>query len=231
MEKISLCITSYNRCDMTVNSFLEVLHDDRIDEIIIVDDCSDIEIYNDLKSICDHLPKVKLYRNKRNLDCYLNKYAAIKIAKNDWCIIFDSDNTMWYEYLDTIYACEWDKKVIYAPIFAKPNFDYTAFSGLTITKENINQYWDKPMFQTALNTSNYFFNRKEFIKVFDTLENPITSEALYTNYNWLVEGNSIYFVPNLTYDHLVHSGSHYVKNNHKTVDFNKILCEKYKMLK
>ncbi len=233
MKQISLCITTYNRCDMTIECFLNIMSDERIGEIIIVDDASDIEIYNELESICKHLPKVKLYRNEFNINCYLNKMKSIELSSFDWVAILDSDNIFNKDYLDAIYNYEpiWDDKIIYAPTFAKVNFDYREFSGKQITKENINEYWERPMFQTALNTSNYFFNKNEFLKHFDTSVNPITSEALFTNYNWLNAGNSILFVPEMCYEHRVHPNSHYILNNHKTVDFNISLIEKYKQLK
>lgn len=41
---------------MTIESFYDVYEDERISEIIIVDDASDIEIYEDLKSMTDAFP-------------------------------------------------------------------------------------------------------------------------------------------------------------------------------
>lgn len=219
MIQISLCITTYNRADLTLDSFKRVYDDERIGEIIIVDDASDLEYYEPLKLVCDGLPKVKLYRNEININCYKNKIKAISLASFDYCLIFDSDNILDTDYLDALYSVEWGEKSIYAPVFAKPTFNYEAFSGLTITKENVAMYMDKPMFSTALNTSNYFFNKKEMLETIDKTIEPNTSEAIYTNYCWLKKGNSIYFVPNMTYSHLIHSGSHYQNNCHKDPQF------------
>ena len=60
MRKLSLCITTYNRCDLTLKCFEDVLDDSWVDEIILVDDCSEIEIYNKLADIVKDMPKVKL---------------------------------------------------------------------------------------------------------------------------------------------------------------------------
>ena len=76
-RRISICIPTFQRVDMTLDSFKEVYDDERVSEIIIVDDASDISVFEELKSICDVLPKVKLYRNLTNQDCYFNKATAI----------------------------------------------------------------------------------------------------------------------------------------------------------
>jgi len=62
---ITLSITTYNRSELVTESFDKVITDDRISEIIIVDDFSSIEIFNDLKNRIDNLKnsKIKLETN------------------------------------------------------------------------------------------------------------------------------------------------------------------------
>ena len=60
MRTLSICIPTWNRVEMTLNSFKEVYNDDRVEAIIIVDDASDEHIYAKLKEECDKLSKVKL---------------------------------------------------------------------------------------------------------------------------------------------------------------------------
>lgn len=91
-RQITIAIPSWNRSDMTIESFYDVYEDERISEIVIVDDASDFEVYEDLKSMTDALPKVKLYRNLTNQDCYFNKATAIGYATNERAILLDSDN-------------------------------------------------------------------------------------------------------------------------------------------
>ena len=57
-RKISIAIPTYNRSDMTINAFLSVYDDKRVAEIVIVDDESDLGMFNKLKDVCDYLPKV-----------------------------------------------------------------------------------------------------------------------------------------------------------------------------
>ena len=91
MRQINICIPTWNRVEMTLKSFEKVYSDARIRNIIIVDDCSELKYYYDLKERCDKLEKVKLYRNITNRDCYANKYVATSLSTSDFCIILDSD--------------------------------------------------------------------------------------------------------------------------------------------
>ena len=219
-RKLSLCITTYKRFQLTVDSVSGVIDDQRIGDVVIVDDCSSDGSYEKLVEHFKDSPKVAIYRNAVNLDCYLNKRAAISFAKSEYIIIFDSDNKFSADnYLAPIFAEKWATDTILAPSFAKPNFDYRVFSGLTITKENVASHMGHHMFSIMLNTSNYFVNRDEYLKCFDDKTNPITAEAIYTNYIWLKAGNKIKVLPGMEYEHLVHGGSHWQNNVHRTGNF------------
>lgn len=216
---ISLCLTNYNRTDLLYDSFHQVIDDPRISEIIISDDCSQIELYNTVTWQFKSSPKVKIHRNEKNLDCYLNKKAAIELASNDWVIIFDSDNLLTKEYInriETLITAGLNDKTIYQPEFAKPHFNFTHLSGKLLNSGNISGWMDMGNTSTMLNAMNYFVNRSEYLRVFDSSIDPVTSDSIYQNYNWLAAGNSIYVVPGLEYDHRVHSLSHYQNNVKRT---------------
>lgn len=214
---ISLCIPSYNRVSMTLESFSNVYHDERISEIVVVDDASDWGVFMELKEVLDDFPKVKLYRNLSNQDCYRNKATSIGFSTNKWCILLDSDNIIDADYLDKIFAIErWDERTIYTPEFAAPNFNFADYAGLLITEENVAQYIDRPLFETCLNAANYFVNKTEYLEVWDGSVDPVTSDSIFQCYNWLRAGNKIQIVPGLTYQHRVHPGSHYQNEKHRT---------------
>lgn len=236
-RKISLCLTNYNRLDLLIESFKQVIDDERISEIVISDDCSDLEIFNQIKGIVSvlnslHGNKIKLFRNASNRDCYENKMVAISLASSEWCIIFDSDNTIDKSYLDRLYEIEkWDDKTAYMPSFAKPLFSYVQYEGLIFSKENIAEYIDKPMVSTCCNCMNYFVNKNKYLKVWQKDITPHTADSLLQNYNWFKEGNKMLIVPNLHYSHLVHDGSHYKNNVHLTGSLYQDITEKIKQLK
>jgi glycosyltransferase involved in cell wall biosynthesis len=231
-RKISIAIPTWNRSEMTVQSFYEVYDDDRVSEIVIVDDASDMKIYEELKAMTDSLSKVTLYRNLQNRDCYENKYTAVSYATNDWVILLDSDNKIDKSYLDIIFGLEWDKNTSYMPSFAAPTFNYQEFAGTIVSKENVAQLMGRPLFDTMLNCMNFFVNVSEYLRVWQPVQNPKTADSIFFNYCWFKEGNEMYVVPNLTYQHLIHSGSHYVNNNHLTpTGLYESIVEKLKELK
>jgi hypothetical protein len=87
-----------------------------------------------------------------------------------------------------------------------------------------------------LNAMNFFVNRDEYLRVFDTTkEEPWTADSIYFNYLWLKAGNKIYVTPGMQYDHRVndHAGqepSHYSTHNRKTGNFYNEVVQKLKEL-
>lgn len=216
---ITLAITTYNRTELLYESFEHVIDDPRISEVVIVDDSSPLGMFTDIEYHFRDKDKVKLFRNDRNLDCYYNKREAVRKSSNEWVILLDSDNIITKNYLDRIdslFISGLNPKTVYQPSFAKPHFKFTSYEGILVDKSNVNRYMDDPTFGTMLNAMNYFVNRDEFLRVWDGTVNPVTSDSIFQNYNWLNSGNSIYVVPDLEYEHRVHTGSHYQNNVRRT---------------
>ena len=174
-------------------------------------------------------PKVKLYRNNQRLKVHGNKYCSIAQADNDWCILFDSDNTIDTAYLDRIYQLDWKSNTIYQPSFAKPHFDYRSLCNI-YNKNNIKEHIDKRMFDCMLNTQNFFVNRSEYLDTWEDEENINGADSIYFNYLWLQKGNSIEVVDGLEYDHLVHDGSFYVSVAQESEPKSLNLIQKIKQL-
>lgn len=222
--KISLCLTNYNRSKLIYEAVSSVLFDKRVDEIVISDDCSDDTIYNSMVRHFKEHPKVHIYRNEKNIDCYKNKAKALELAENEWCILFDSDNIIDKYYIDRIenlVETGINNKTAYMPSFAKPHFDFTSLSGVNISKSNIAGLINSDKCQTMLNAMNYFVNRHEWLKCFNPTFDPVTSDSIYQNCRWLMDGNTIYVVPDLHYYHRVNNhgqeeGSHYSSNVRRT---------------
>lgn len=232
--QISIAIPTYNRTELLYESFKEVLDDDRVSEIVIVDDCSLSHVQLDLISTSLQYPKVKLFVNDSNLDCYFNKWKAISRCVNEWVIILDSDNILKKNYIDRVenlWTAGLNPRTIYQPSFAMPHFDFTKYEGLLINKNNVAKYVSEPKFETMLNAFNFFVNKEEYLKVFDMSVDPVTSDSIYFNYKWLEAGNSIYVVSNLSYFHRVHEGSHYQMNVKRTPqNFHRSIVDKLKSM-
>lgn len=231
--KISLCITTYNRTNLVVRAFSQVLNHPNIDEVVIVDDCSTEENYQALRSLLIGLksPKVKLFRNKVNLDCYQNKKRAVELASNEWVILFDSDNILGMDYVDKLVAQEeWALDCIYAPDFAKPHFSYAELSNENIYASNVSSLMGRKNFDCMINTANYFVNRKWFLKIHKSDIDPHAADTAYFNYCWLNSGCTIKVVQGLQYQHDVHDGSHYKEHNHKSNGLFDELIGKFKTM-
>lgn len=217
--KTAVGIPVYNRFDMLKECVEAFVLDDRIDEVVIVDDASE-EVYREkIREWIRKLPKVKCYWNPKNLDCYKNKHQAVWCCRSPRVILFDSDNIMTKQYLDAVFSVEWDSTTIYCPTFAKPHFDYRKFSGVTVDRRTVYAYADDPTFMTALNTANYLVPRAAYIDCFDPNVDPHTADSMWMAYRFLGMGYKLHFVPGMHYEHRVHDGSHYKLNVHKTGNF------------
>lgn len=235
---VSISIPTWNRVDVLIESFSKVLSDERVENIHIQDDASDIEIYKQVKSMVDvlnttHNNKITISRNLTNQDCFRNKQHAVLGAKSEWVVLLDSDNIIDTDYLDRLYEIEnWDAGTIYTPDNAYPNFDFTAYSGLLLSKENISENIDKPLLETMLNASNYFIHKDTWLSVWDGSENPVTSDSIYVCMKWLQSGKKIKVVQGLKYFHRVWEQSHYRTQNHRTPPgFHQSILDKIKQLK
>lgn len=206
---LSLCITTYNRFEMTMESFAQVINDDRISEVVIIDDCSEIEYYDKLAAATIDMPKVRLIRNEKNLGMSLNKKKAIELAKSEWCIILDSDNVISSAFIDALdeRTERLGSKIIFCPDFAKPRFSYTHFDGHYIDRFTVGRHLLDPMAEPLLNTCNYVVNRDQYLGVFEHNPEMKGTDTIWFNYLWLKAGNSFYVVPGMEYEHRVHIGS------------------------
>jgi glycosyltransferase involved in cell wall biosynthesis len=219
IKQLSLCITNYNRTDKVIRAFEQVVNDDRISEIIIVDDCSHISHFQELVRLTDPFgPKVKIYRNSENLGMSLNKVESIKKASNDWCILFDSDNIIDSSYLDALFhilTSEENKPnddIIFCPDFAKPQFNYECYSGKLFSFFSIKPFLHESEMGCLLNTCNYVVNKKSYLDVFDFNPEIMGTDTLWFNYLWLKSGRGFYVVRGMQYQHEVHDGSEWLKH-------------------
>lgn len=218
-QQLSVCIPTYNRLDMTLDAFDKIYADQRVHSIVISDDCSDLDIFEKLRDIVAYYPKVILHRNSENRDCYANKKQAVSLSPTPYCILLDSDNQIGVDYLDKLFQEDWREDTFLMPCWAKPTFDYRAFANMQFSKSNVAMYMDMPFFSTMLNCANYFVNKDTYLKCFDENLNPHTADSLFINYRLFELGGKLKVVDGMMYNHLIHDGSHYRLNNHKTGDF------------
>jgi GT2 family glycosyltransferase len=232
MRTITLAITTYNRYDLLIESFAKVLDDPRVSEVLISDDNSDLLTFHKIHEHFKGIKKVRLIRNNSNQGVYRNKYQSVVYSSNDWVIVFDSDNIIDKSYIDKLYEIpEWDAHTEYCPDKANPALDYTFISNTELTAKNINSFWRHKQFAAFINTFNSFFNKTQYLKVFDPDFEPISSDSIYMNFLWLKAGNKIKVVKGMEYYHRIHKGSHYVQNCEKSNVIHASIMEKLKQLR
>ncbi len=227
--KLSLCITTFNRSDMVMEVFEKVYDHPVIDEIVIVDDASDPKYSDELGEMLSKHPakhKIQQYRNLYNLGMSRNKAEAVSKAKNEWCILFDSDNILYPEYLDAAQKAmvlsdedikagfSLSETTIFHPSFAEPEHDYSELP-ININSYNAKDYLGERDFRCMLNNCNYIVNRDEYLRVYKYDESIKESDTIYFNTLWLEAGNGFYIVPGMKYHHRKHSGSGWINGDHR----------------
>src|SRR5581483_4666689 len=153
--QISLALTHYNRFPLLQQSIAPLQADPRIAEIVISDDCSTDGSWERIGEEFGGHPKVRTYRNEKNLDCYRNKRESIARSTYPWVFLLDSDNVAQPAYLDRLFTQELQDNTFYCPDFAEPEFDYTWLAGRTVTKRNVASLVRDGNLLCALNTANY----------------------------------------------------------------------------
>jgi glycosyltransferase involved in cell wall biosynthesis len=232
---ISLCIPTHNRYDTFLKHNLpKFMQNKYIKEIIIVDDATDDYDKLVLEYGLDH-PKLRLYKQERNVGSFKNKVAAAAYATCEWVCLFDSDNFLDERYFIPLLA-EWEKhgmndKVVYTPTQALPNFilhdEWVQYMPKIVTKKEwnvlTNKNIPKPIFVNwFLNNGNFVFH-KNFITCLQSEEykkhNCHGVCSIYINWIAIKSGFTLKFVDDMAYDHIVHENSTYLKSKDDSEHF------------
>ncbi len=177
METISVGITHYNRTEFIEEAITPLLKDDRVGEIVIVDDFSDD--YGELLKIVseiDDTNKVNIFRNSNNMGAFKNNIITAKHCQKPWIILMDSDNIIEKDYIDVLYKLHsWDPDIIYCPDWAitfpekpsSPFLNYTIYDNQKFHIQDIKKHHlEIANFWSFLNNGNYFINREAYLRVY-----------------------------------------------------------------
>lgn len=231
--KLTLAITTFNRYKLLLESFAGVIDDPRIDEILIMDDCSEIEYWNKIKELPKFNPKIRVIRQLENRGMSVNKRDAVFNSANKWVILFDSDNIIGKDYLDALYTDafinnEQMSRFIYCPSFAKTQFDYRKFESkiFGIKSLGVKPDLSDAMLNCFFNTCNYVVNKNKYLEVWQENKEMKGSDTIWFNYLWLKSGNYFRVSPDMHYTHRVHPGSGFLTD----VDYNMKKAEEIKKM-
>lgn len=222
---ISLAITTYNRCELLLESFKRVLDNDFVSEIIIVDDCSNLRLFKCMEGLLPNNHKIKLFRNETNLKPFLNKIEAVKKCTNDWVILFDSDNIIDNDFIEVVKNLKKEEDTIYLPEMTYDTHknivsDFRGFGELTKSNAKTDQ---KTMLFMGI--SNYLINKNKYLEVVKNKDvNCYASDTIYASYLWLLAGYKIKTLP-ASYIHRVHDGSYWNNNIDISTEFMNMIIE------
>ena len=218
MDKISVCLTTYQRVPETIRAIEQILGDERILEFVILDDASPDNSYEQLRDFYKGNNKVKVIRQLVNLNMSRNKNAALSYAICDFALLADSDNIFTISYLDAFYALkEWDKNTIYQPSFGEIQFDWRKHQGIKIDRTSIAFYMEDALFRCSLNGSNYIVNPKLYNERYVYNPDIDAADTIHFLYHWLLASGNYYIVPDMRYTHTTGDHSGFLKNVNKNM--------------
>lgn len=215
----TLAFTTYNSSKYIIEQLKNnyfVLSHDKINEIIIQDDCSDdYDILN--KYITDD--RVCIFQNSKNLSPLLNRIELLKNCSNDWVFLMDSDNFLEKNIFEKLDHLNLDSEIIYCPDFAKPNFNFKHFGNKMIDLGAAKEKLENLDMQIFLNTGNYLVNKNNYLNV-AKLVDPCFAywavDVIYFNFLWLTFGYKLFCVKDYEYIHTMRGDSYWMKMGHKS---------------
>ena len=224
MKTISLAIPFYNTSRYFLDCIKYALEDDFVSEIVVNDDCSRQEEYDNLLLLVGGNKKIKIYSNESNLGAFRNKYIAVKNCTNGWVYLLDSDNHPFEESYQIIKSIsDTDPMIVYSPqhLYCKNDgvekyeviSDYDFPHDLIGVEESKDLIFKRTKwFDWFFNSGNYILNRDIYL---DALKEPyenkdtllLDADTAASSYFLLKYGVKFKVIKNLAHHHRFRSDS------------------------
>lgn len=229
-DKISLCIPTLNRFDKFLSNYLdsyvEYLKEGIINEIVICDE--DGNDYDKIKKKYESQigENFKIFKNDTILGVFLNKRKVCELASYHNIALIDSDNFPSRKYF--IAAKQFMKKnilgenYILSPIVCETTtFDFKNYSKEPITKETVKKYVNERMFLMLMNTGNYIMSGNIVKNLKCDIEEAKKAgpyDVIFYNVEAFrkLQDFKFFVVEGMTYKHMVHTGSEWMKTHSKS---------------
>ncbi|MAW09557.1 MAG: hypothetical protein CMC23_05505 [Flavobacteriaceae bacterium] len=248
MKKISVAVTTFNTSKYLYSCLLPFLKYNFANEIVITDDFSKNEEFQNVENIIRKLNKkyenkIRLFRNEKNLGGFNNKYKTIKKCSNEIVYLFDSDNIphkKTLSYIKNLINREFDENILYSPgsirLFKKNTLSTPkriidriniVDDDLVLDKNNIktnipeSKITNKGM-DFVLNIGNFVFDKNVYLenaKAGVNKEVVVGACSIAGSYYWLKNNYKIKFSPNFSHYHRLRPDSYYVLKK-ETADIN-----------
>ena len=223
--QLTVAIPTMRRWDAFLKQILPVyLNCPLIDYVVICDETGeDIDAIRKTEMAIN--PKLRLYKNKTRLGVYYNKRNCLERAPTDWVAVLDSDNYFQDSYFQNIMDI-WEKEganphTVYAAgnmirvhLDGRDSEDrLAAFRGLKINKENWNLILQVDNWNFLLNDGNWIGHKSLLNILPDDVDDSTIggTDSIYIARKAVASGYTYWVVPELTYIHTVHDGSHWLQ--------------------
>jgi succinoglycan biosynthesis protein ExoO len=215
---LSIAIATMRRWDFLKDSLPVYLEREEVKEVILCDETGEDCEAARASPFGNH-PKLRLITNERRLGIYQNKRKALSLAKGEWVAVLDSDNYFpdeWFEVVGELLPKTPITQILASAEFKTSNLDTgevtipcKQFSGIVLDKKGWNHIFQQAKWNFLLNDGNWVvhFTMLEHLPKEVPSNMLQAADAIWMLRQWILNGCSIWYVPELFYIHTVHKGS------------------------
>jgi len=202
-------IPHYNRGASIHRPLFNLLDHPAVEEVVVFDDGSSPEEFHLLcKNISVLNPdrRVLVERRDENRGALATKIDAVSVAKSEWVLVLDSDNTAFRGYLNVLQSvANRDPDVIYCSPFAFPYFSFRPFAGKAFSFEECCVLTRGGELRRVfiINDGNYLVHRETYLQRIGPLAGLACNAAdvMVANYKWLSDGGRLHVLDRGAYHH------------------------------
>lgn len=233
--KISVAIPHYERSDLIHVALKHIWRDDRIAEIVVLDDGSSAASFEKLNRVLQRFGnKIRLFRREDNRGTLATKVEVVSLCEYPWVILLDSDNTVFPSYLDALFEIpSWDPDAIYCPDSPYPHFDFRHLAGKTLDFKEVHSLALTHSLPAAfINDGNYFLNRDAFLEIVSPYRDyrVHAADVLFANYLWLSAGKRLHVLCDASYYHRIHAKSIWLQTEDLSMQVFKEIMDGFRSL-
>jgi glycosyltransferase involved in cell wall biosynthesis len=218
-RKFSVAIPHWHRAALIHRPLWNIINDERIEEIVIVDDGSSEEEFALLVANVaryDRRQVVTIHRRKNNRGAQFTKLECVEKTTGAWMVLLDSDNTLFPSYLKTVSSLgELDEKSFYCSDWAFPYFRFHQLRGKTIDFQTTCRLVKQGVLQRVylLNDGNYFFHKETYLSQLSHLKaiHNDVADVMLVNYCWLSQGGILTVMRGASYLHRIDDSSFWLR--------------------
>ena len=219
---LTIAIPTMRRWWFLKDSLPLMLEREEVGEIVVCDETGEDADMIEKHILCKQNKKLRVIRNETRLGIYHNKRKALSLATYPLVAVLDSDNVFpdsWFDVLSDAIQQKGTNIVYGSPSFNSINTSTgkawkpcKSFADLQLDATSWNTIFHKQFWNHLLNDGNWVVPKDAIRCLPETIpaaykEGATYCDALYMLRCFIEGGYSIWYVPELEYNHLVHEGS------------------------